>query len=336
MVQINYFYIKFETMHEIAKYRELFLNYMQAETQGRAPENLYKPVSYILNLGGKRMRPVLTLMVCDLFDGNIEEALPAALAVEVFHNFTLIHDDIMDSAPVRRGQTTVHEKWDINTGILSGDVMMIQSFQYLENYEYGLYKPLIRLFSKTAIEVCEGQQLDMDFQTRMNVALDEYLTMIRNKTSVLVAAAMKMGAMIAGTSEVNAKKIYNFGLHLGLAFQLQDDYLDTFGDAKTFGKKIGGDIAENKKTYLYLKAMELFSDEDKGKLQRIYNAEFPDSDKVEMVTNMFIEYGVGGAAKRAIENYTNKAFAVLDELELEASKKEVLRNFGFTLMKRTM
>lgn len=323
-------------MQEIAKYRELFLNYMHAETQVKAPENLYQPISYILELGGKRLRPVLTLLVCDLFEGNVEEALPAALAVEVFHNFTLIHDDIMDSAMVRRGAPSVHEKWDVNTGILSGDAMLIQSYQFLDSYEYGLYKPLIRLFSQTAIEVCEGQQMDMDFESRTDVRLDEYLQMIRNKTSVLVAAAMKMGAMIAGTSEAIASRIYDFGLHLGVAFQLQDDYLDTFGDSKTFGKKIGGDIAENKKTYLYLIALEKCTSEDAEKLKRIYNSEFPDSDKVEMVTNIFMEYGVGESTKKAIEAYTNKAFEVLETLNLPAEKKAILQGFGESLMKRSM
>lgn len=323
-------------MQEIAQYRELFLNYMNAETRVKSPENLYRPVEYILQLGGKRMRPILTLMICDLFDGNVNEALPAALAVEVFHNFTLIHDDIMDSAPVRRGSPTVHEKWDENTGILSGDAMLIMSYQYFESYGYDLYKGLMQLFNQTALEVCEGQQMDMDFESRTDVDLEEYLEMIKNKTSVLVAAAMKMGAMIAGTENEVTQKIYEFGLYLGLAFQIQDDYLDTFGNPKTFGKKIGGDIAENKKTYLYLKGLESCSSEDATKLKRIYNSEFPDSDKVEMVTNIFIEYGVGESTKKAIEDYTNKAFEVLDTLNLQEEKKTVLRNFGLNLMKRTM
>ncbi|MCL4144881.1 UNVERIFIED_CONTAM: hypothetical protein GTU68_063636, partial [Idotea baltica] len=202
------------------------------------------------------MRPILTLMASDIFSADYKKAMPAALAVEVFHNFTLIHDDIMDDAPLRRGKKTVHEKWDINTGILSGDAMLILAYQFFEDYEPATFQKLAKLFSKTALEVCDGQQLDVDFETRNDVTIPEYINMIRLKTSVLVAAALQMGAIVAETSEENERLIYNFGLNLGLAFQLQDDYLDTFGDPETFGKLIGGDIIENKKTFLYLKCLE--------------------------------------------------------------------------------
>ena len=242
---------------DILHYQQEFLNYLQSKKWIKDPKNLYEPIDYILHLGGKRMRPILTLMAADIFSSNYKKALPAALAVEVFHNFTLVHDDIMDDAPLRRGKATVHEKWDISTGILSGDAMLILAYQYFENYEPIIFQKLAKLFSKTALEVCDGQQLDVDFETRKDVTIDEYINMIRLKTSVLVAAALKMGAIVAETNELDANLIYDFGLNLGLAFQLQDDYLDTFGDAATFGKQIGGDIIENKKTYLYLKALEV-------------------------------------------------------------------------------
>ena len=218
------------------------------------PKSLYEPIDYILSLGGKRIRPVLTLMAADIFDGDHKKAISAAKAVEMFHNFSLVHDDIMDDAPLRRGNETVHEKWNLNTGILSGDAMLILAYQYFENYEPKIFQALAKLFSKTALEVCEGQQYDVDFETRDDVTIPEYLKMIEYKTAVLLGAAMKMGAIVAETSEENADLIYNFGLNLGIAFQLQDDYLDAFGNPETFGKQVGGDIIENKKTYLYLKA----------------------------------------------------------------------------------
>ncbi|MCK5815536.1 MAG: polyprenyl synthetase family protein, partial [Flavobacteriaceae bacterium] len=212
----------------IDNYRKSFITYLENKTSIKSPKNLYEPINYILKLGGKRMRPILTLMSVDAFGVDYLEGMDAAMAVEVFHNFTLIHDDIMDAAPLRRGNVTVHEKWDTNIGILSGDAMMIQAYQYFESYEPVVFKALIKVFSKAAIEVCEGQQLDVDFETRNDVSIDEYMKMIGLKTSVLVACALKMGAIIAKTSEENATKIYEFGLNLGIAFQLQDDYLDTF------------------------------------------------------------------------------------------------------------
>jgi geranylgeranyl diphosphate synthase type II len=217
-------------MLPINQYQEQFVAYLQSQKKDKEPKNLYEPIDYILQLGGKRMRPVLTLMSTEVFDADYKKALPAALAVEVFHNFSLVHDDIMDDAPLRRGKITVHEKWNINTGILSGDAMLILAYQHFEKYQPKIFRKLAKLFSKTALEVCEGQQYDVDFETRDDVTIPEYLKMIEYKTAVLVAAAMKMGAIIAETSKENANLIYDFGLNLGLAFQLQDDYLDAFGD----------------------------------------------------------------------------------------------------------
>jgi geranylgeranyl diphosphate synthase type II len=257
-------------MRIISEYQDLISRHFESIKYQKEPNNLYEPIRYILSLGGKRLRPVLTLMATEVFDVDCQKALAAATAVEVFHNFSLIHDDIMDDAPLRRGNKTVHEKWNINTGILSGDAMLILAYQYFEEYEPHIFRELAKLFSQTALEVCEGQQYDVDFETRYDVTIPEYLKMIQYKTAVLVGAAMKMGAIVAETSAENANNIYDFGLNLGLAFQLQDDYLDAFGNPETFGKQVGGDIIENKKTYLYLKAME-FANTIKDCNVKIYN-----------------------------------------------------------------
>lgn len=322
-------------MHTIQQYQEFVADFLKSEQQSREPRNLYEPISYILNLGGKRIRPVLTLMSAEIFDANVEKALPAALAVEVFHNFSLIHDDIMDDAPLRRGHETVHEKWNINTGILSGDAMLILAYQYFEKYEPEVFRDLAKLFSKTALEVCEGQQWDVDFEHREDVTLEEYLKMIQYKTAVLLGAAMKMGAIIAGTSGQNANLIYDFGVHLGIAFQLQDDYLDAYGNPETFGKQVGGDIIENKKTYLYLKSMEFASPTQREQLLHLYSIQPQDnSDKIRSVKELFIETGAAEATRNAIEEYTMRAFETLDQLEIHPDKKTILRAFGENLMGR--
>lgn len=322
-------------MHSVQQYQEFISTYLQEQYQEREPKNLYEPIHYILGLGGKRIRPVLTLMSAEIFDSNYSKALPAALAVEVFHNFSLIHDDIMDDAPLRRGNVTVHEKWDINTGILSGDAMLIQAYQYFEKYEPVIFKQLAKLFSKTALEVCEGQQWDVDFENRLDVSISEYLIMIQYKTAVLVAAAMKMGAIIAETTEENANLIYEFGLNLGIAFQLQDDYLDAFGNPKTFGKQVGGDIIENKKTYLYLKAIEFASVEEKKVLLNLFSVHSKDNvDKINSVKQIFDTTGASTATQKAIQEYTLKAFETLQSLNIDSNKKEILKAFGENLMGR--
>ena len=320
----------------LEEYKKIFLSHLIKKVQLREPQNLYMPIKYILDLGGKRLRPILTLMTCDLFGAESNKALDAALAIEVFHNFTLIHDDIMDNAPIRRGKITVHEKWDSNTAILSGDAMMILASQLFENYESELFKPLVQLFNKTALEVCEGQQYDVDFETRNDVSIPEYLTMITFKTSVLVAAAMEMGALIANASKHECKAIYDYGLNLGIAFQLQDDYLDTYGDVETFGKQIGGDIIENKKTFLYLKALEKSVEKDKKRLIEMYNSKSDSEDKIEEVKKIFNKNLIPEIVKEEIEAYTNKAFEYLSELSVSDSKKQLLKEFGIGLMKRTI
>ncbi|MFB9078317.1 polyprenyl synthetase family protein [Flavobacterium procerum] len=322
-------------MHDISQYQDFFIEYLKKQNIHKEPYNLYEPIEYILGLGGKRIRPVLTLMAAEVFDTDYKAALPAAMAVEVFHNFSLVHDDIMDDAPLRRGQVTVHEKWDLNTGILSGDAMLILAYQYFEQYEPNVFRNLAKLFSKTALEVCEGQQWDVDFERRNDVSIPEYLKMIEYKTAVLVAAAMKMGAIVAETSEKEADLIYDFGLNLGIAFQLQDDYLDAFGDPETFGKQVGGDIIENKKTYLYLKALEFSSAEKASELQKLFSLQLENnSEKIETAKAVFNDSGASKATQEAIEMYTFKAFETLEKMNINSEKKSVLRTFGENLMGR--
>lgn len=322
-------------MQNMTSYHKVFVAFLEEKIKSKEPASLYDPIHYILSLGGKRLRPLLTLLTADAFNENYEEALNAALSIEIFHNFSLIHDDIMDAAPLRRGQPTVHEKWDINTGILSGDAMLIMAYQLFENYDSAIFQDLAKLFSKTALQVCEGQQYDMDFETRDDVSVSEYLKMIEFKTAVLVGAAMKMGAIVASASKTDQAHIYEFGRLLGIAFQLQDDYLDAFGDPESFGKQVGGDIIENKKTFLFLKAVEFSDDADKLQLQHLFGINPTDpSDKIETVKQLFQSSGAADATRREIENYTKMAFNVLDELSIPQDKKKILKEFGNNLMDR--
>jgi len=324
-------------MLSIEKYQEEFVKYLEEYSNFKEPKGLYEPIEYILGLGGKRLRPVLTLMTADIFNGDYKKALNAALSVEVFHNFSLVHDDIMDDAPLRRGEKTVHEKWDINTGILSGDAMLIMAYQLFENYESTTFQSLAKLFGKTALEVCEGQQYDVDFETRNDVTIPEYLKMIEYKTAVLVGAAMKMGAIVAHASEDDQNNIYEFGRNLGIAFQLQDDYLDAFGDPKTFGKQVGGDVIENKKTYLYLKALEFSNESDRLELSQLFESN-PENvnTKIELAKQFFVSTGSAQATKEAIEEFTKQAFSGLEALNISEDKKHLLKTFGNNLMNRTV
>lgn len=322
-------------MQYIEQYRKTFLEYLNHFDIDKEPKNLYEPIKYILNLGGKRMRPILTLLAADAFKSDIDKVLPAALCVEIFHNFSLIHDDIMDNSPLRRGHATVHEKWDINTGILSGDTMLILAYNLFDEYKPEVFKELTQLLSKTALEVCEGQQHDVDFETRNDVTINEYLKMITYKTAVLVACALKMGAIVANASKKDQDLMYDFGLNLGLAFQLQDDYLDAYGNPETFGKQVGGDIIENKKTYLYLKALELSSTNESRQLQDMFSIQLEDNtEKIKMVKEFFVNSGSATATRGLIEEYTNKAFSVLEELNISKEKRELLHEFGDYLMTR--
>jgi geranylgeranyl diphosphate synthase type II len=322
-------------MQNIEAYQKSFITHLEDFAVNKEPKNLYEPINYILKLGGKRLRPVLTLMTTEVFDAKAALAMNAALSVEVFHNFSLVHDDIMDDAPLRRGKETVHEKWDLNTGVLSGDAMLILAYQLFENYDSITFQALAKLFSRTALEVCEGQQYDIDFETRDDVTIPEYLKMIEYKTAVLVGAAMKMGAIVARASLEDQNTIYDFGRYLGIAFQLQDDYLDAFGNPVTFGKQVGGDILENKKTYLYLKTLELGSSIDKLSLvETVSSTSISDRDKVEFVKVLFNKSGASKATQQAVKNYTDKAFEVLKKLNISEDKKQLLIVFGEQLMNR--
>lgn len=324
-------------MLTIAEYREKFLEHLEKKIIDKEPKNLYEPITYILKLGGKRLRPVLVLMSADIFDSSYKKALDAALAIEVFHNFSLIHDDIMDDAPLRRGKQTVHERWDINTGILSGDAMLINAYQLFENYDGKIFKELAQLFTKTAIEVCEGQQYDIDFAGRDDVKIEDYLKMIEYKTAVLVGASLRMGAIIAETTEANKEAIYEYGRLLGIAFQLQDDYLDAFGDPETFGKQVGGDIIENKKTFLYITALQNSDPGEARQLEDLYSIIPMDSTgKVEAVKHIFEKSRAAQLTREEIVKFTNEAFAALDQMDLSTHKKALLKKFGESLMNRTV
>ncbi len=324
-------------MKRLQHYREELDKALQEVIIPENPRSLYDPIRYILSLGGKRLRPVLTLMTCDFFNADFKSAIPAALAMELFHNFSLIHDDIMDEAPLRRGKETVHHKWDTNTGILSGDAMLILAYQLFEAYEPEKFRALAKLFSQTALQVCEGQQLDMDFETKNNVTIADYLKMIEYKTAVLLAASMKMGAIVGGGDTGTQQKVYDFGKYLGIAFQLQDDYLDAFGNPETFGKQIGGDIIENKKTYLYLKALNFGTSAQKAELRKLFNEQQSNqSNKIVTVKQLFTQTGAAQATQEAIKTYTQRAFDVLDELPFSQKDKEFLRHVGETLLRRNV
>jgi geranylgeranyl diphosphate synthase type II len=299
------------------------------------PGALYEPISYILSLGGKRMRPALLLMACDLFGGNVNAAIPPALAIEVFHNFTLMHDDIMDNAPLRRGQVTVHERWNQNVGILSGDVMLVQGYKLMMQVENHLLRPILDIFNTTAIGVCEGQQLDMEFEERNDVGIAEYLHMIRLKTAVVLGGALKIGALIGGADPKDAELLSSFGEHLGLAFQLQDDILDVYGDPEKFGKQVGGDIISNKKTYLLIKALELAKEKPtNGLADWIALKQFNNAEKVAAVTNIYNTLNVRQFAEEAMQTYAEKAFEALDAINLPEDHKQYLRDFADGLLVR--
>lgn len=325
-------------MQSVSAYQTQFIDHLSSLTTipQESPRNLYEPIAYILNLGGKRIRPILTLMAAEAFGSSAQVAMHAAVAVEVFHNFTLVHDDIMDGAPLRRGQPAVHQKWDINAGILSGDAMLIQSYQYLLPYPQKISKQLFTLFSQTALEVCEGQQYDMDFETESEVSLSLYLKMITYKTAVLLGCALQMGAVVAETSPQNQKAIYEFGKQLGIAFQLQDDYLDTFGDPEKFGKQVGGDIIENKKTFLYLKALELATPTLREELLFLYAHKVGPSEKIERTKSIFSETEADSALRKEILRYTERAMELLNSIPFDSSANTCFTELADQLLHRNV
>ena len=323
-------------MKSIEIYHSIFQQYLDKKMFTQAPQELYEPVNYILSLGGKRLRPLLVLMGCDLFNGKILKALPVAMAVEIFHNFTLLHDDIMDAAPLRRGKPTVHIQYNVNTGILSGDVMLIYAYHFLAQVKSArTTAKLINIFNKMAIEVCEGQQWDMNFESRNDVTITEYIRMIELKTSVLIAAAFQMGALLGGASEAVAEKLYEFGRNVGIAFQIQDDILDTFGDPEKFGKKVGGDIAQNKKTFLVLKSYELANTTQRTDLQELMTTNgLSENENIEAVKNIFNTLKIRDAAETLMNQYLKIAFENIDETPLSIEKKNYLKTWANDLMER--
>ncbi len=323
------------TVEELQKLVEKEVELRSAKMLQQTPVELYEPIHYSLGIGGKRLRPVLLLLAYNLFKQDVENALPAALAIEVFHNFTLLHDDIMDKADVRRNRPTVHVQFNENAAILSGDAMAFQSYRYLLESKSSRLTDTIDLFTRTAIEVCEGQQFDMDFESRLDVTEAEYLEMIRLKTAVLLACSLKGGTLLAEVSDELANQLYAFGENLGLAFQLQDDLLDTFGDQNIFGKKIGGDILANKKTFLLINALQNASPKKRQELLGwIAQKDFNPEAKIEGVTLIYLETGVKKIAEQKVDDYFEIALQILADLAIEDVVKQPLRELALKMLTR--
>jgi len=321
-------------MHSIEQLQNL-VNKAIADTKyTEQPAELYEPISYLMQLGGKRMRPVLVLISTELFDGNILNALDAAIGIELFHNFTLMHDDIMDKAPLRRGKPTVHAKWNESAAILSGDVMFVEAYKLMIKVDDDILREVLAIFSDTASGVCQGQQADMNFEKIDEVSLSEYLEMIRQKTAVLLAGSMQIGALIGGAAPEQAKLLYEFGENLGLAFQLQDDILDVYGNPEKFGKQVGGDILSNKKTFMLIKAMELANEKTRSELDKWLKKSDEPLAKVEAITSIYNLLEVRKLAEIEMEEYVNKALSALDLISVDHSKKELLRGFAEQLLIR--
>ena len=321
-----------KTADEILKMVNEFLDHLSYD---RKPESLYEPIKYVLSMGGKRIRPTLMLLAYNLYKENPEDILMNACALETYHNYTLLHDDLMDNADMRRGHLTVHKKWNDNTAILSGDSMLVLAFQRMMQCDTKHLKDILDLFTVTALEIGEGQQYDMEFETRNDVKEDEYIEMIRLKTSVLLACALKIGAILADASAEDADNLYKFGEQIGLAFQLQDDYLDVYGDSKVFGKEIGGDITSNKKTYMLINAFNKANDAQREELTRWVSArDFDRNEKVDAVTHLYNEIGIDQLAQDKIAYYFAQSKKFLDAVNVSEEKKEELRKYAQKMMKR--
>lgn len=322
-------------MRGLEIYTQLIEEEIEKLSFPKSPSNLYEPLSYFLNLGGKRMRPILTLLGTELFGNDKGKAVSAALAIEIFHNFTLIHDDIMDEAPLRRNQQTVHTKWNNNIAILSGDTLFVKAYQSLAKQSKEHLPDLLDLFNKTAIEVCEGQQMDMDFESRKDVSIDEYIEMIRLKTSVLLGCALEMGAVIGNASESDRKHIYNFGQNIGIAFQIQDDILDLFADPDKFGKQVGGDVISNKKTLLNLQAFQLASKEQKRILDKL-STEMDFQLKISQTKEIYEIIGARSHCEKEMEKYHIEAMKSLEAINIDEEKKKSLKSLALFLMNREL
>lgn len=323
-------------MRDINSLKQIFLTHLKNNTFKSKPTNLYDPVNYIMKLGGKRMRPTLLLMAYELFDENVEKALDAALAIELFHNFTLAHDDIMDEAHLRRGQPSMHIKFGTNAAILSGDIMMIKSYDLLKKQANDqLWGKVFDVFNRAAIQICEGQQMDIDFENRSDVVAEEYIDMIRCKTAVLLGAAMQIGALLAGSSSRNAEALYNFAIDLGIAFQINDDILDAFGDPDKVGKKIGGDIIQNKKTILWITCQQVMSSEDKLQFESLSGLSADDAEqKVKGIKAIYKKYKIQQKVIGIMKTYFKSAISSLDKLSIEEAKLDHLKHFATNIMNR--
>lgn len=300
------------------------------------PSRLYDPIRYILGMKGKRIRPVLTLASCDLFDGNVDDAIEAAIGLEIFHNFTLLHDDIMDQAMLRRGKDTVNKKWNINVAILSGDTMFALACRYMAARRLARCEEIFEVFTKTAIEVCEGQQLDMDFEIETDITINRYLEMISLKTAALLGACTKIGALSANTSSEQADMLYDFGINVGMAFQVQDDLLDAFGNTDKFGKSVGGDIITNKKTFLYIKCLEVANNHDKERLKSMFSgtANIDTEVKISRVIDIYNKYNIKQLALRQVESFFNQATDIMQMVNCDPAKKRLFLNYIEWLNKR--
>lgn len=321
-------------MRNLNQLQELFIGELQQRNFGEEPKSLYEPFHYILELGGKRLRPVLCLLASEAFGEPAESAMDAAIGVELFHNFSLIHDDIMDNAPIRRGKATVHENWNLNVGILSGDAMVVESFRQVMKVEDRILRQVLEVFSNTAMEICEGQQWDMDFESRLDVSEDEYIRMIQYKTSVLLGASLEMGALIGGADEVGAKQSYRFGLNLGTAFQIKDDLLDAFGDPDKFGKQVGGDILANKKTILLIHALNHATGSDRDELLSWLDEKELPQQKVEAVKGIFQRVGSVRYAEQRMEAFYRMALNCLEECKAHGADVSELSAFAEFLFHR--
>ena len=321
-------------MEKIKQLQQDFADFLAKIDFDKQPKELYEPISYTLLQSGKRLRPMLCLLANELFDGDEQEALWPALALETFHNFTLIHDDIMDKAPLRRGKETVYQKWNADIAILSGDAMLAMAFQYALKPQKGA--ELAKQLGKVAIEICEGQQMDLNFETLGNVTIDEYLEMIRLKTAVLLATALQMGATVAGAKDADIQHLYDFGINMGMSFQLQDDILDLYSDAAIFGKRHGGDIADNKKTYLYLKALELASEKDRKRLEHLFTLrmDHDEEEKIEEVQAIYDRLHVKETVEQVMLDYDHKAIEALAAVSLPEERKKHLRTYAELLSGR--
>lgn len=322
-------------MYSIQALQNIIIQAIEGKKYPEEPAELYEPMQYMMNLGGKRLRPALLLMGCDAFDGDIYQAVNPAIAIEVFHNFTLMHDDIMDNAPLRRGKTTVHEKWNSSVGILSGDAMLVEGYKLMMQVNEKVLRPVLEIFNDTAIAVCEGQQLDMNFEQLAAVKIEAYINMIRLKTAVVLGGALKIGALIAGASQKDAELIYAFGEDLGIAFQLQDDILDVYGDPEKFGKQVGGDILSNKKTYLLIKTLETA---DETQLQELNSwlqlTNFDAVKKVSAVKNLYDRMEIREKAEQEMNLYAQRAMQSLKDLPLQDIQKSQLFEFADMLLVR--